>query len=118
MTQKHGNKDWGKKTSLRIYNLEKGDKGYDFCYRNNSSSKFFARARINAFHLEEQKGWRQKNYNTTCKLCGEEREDLVHFIIKCKSLETKRNYNLIEKDIKYPEDRIRKLLYRNENTKR
>ena len=28
-----------KKPSLRIYNLEKGDIGYDFCYRNNSSWK-------------------------------------------------------------------------------
>ena len=55
-----------------------------------------------------------KNYNTTCKLCGEEKEDLVHFIIKCKSLEPKRNYNLIDKDIDDPEERMRKLLYRNE----
>ena len=64
--------------------------------------------------MEEHKGRRQKNCNTTCKLCGEEREDLVHFIIKCKSLETKRNYNLIKKDIKDPEARMRKLLYKNE----
>ena len=84
------------KPSMRIYNLEKGDIGYDFCYKNDNNSKFFARARINALQLEEHKGRRQKNYNTTYKLCGEERKDLVQFIINCKSLETKRNYNLIE----------------------
>ena len=39
---------------------------------------------------------------------------MVHFIMKCKSLETKRNYKLIEKDISDPEERMRKLLYRNE----
>ena len=33
-----------KKPSLRIYNLEKGDIGYKFCYRNENSSKFFVRA--------------------------------------------------------------------------
>ena len=103
-----------KKSSLRIYNLEKGNIGYDFCYRNNSSSKFYARARTNTLQLEEHKGRGLKNFNTTCKLCGEEKEDLVHFIVKCKSLETKRNYNLIEKDISDPEERMRKLLYRNE----
>ena len=39
---------------------------------------------------------------------------MVHFIIKCKNLEIKRNYNIIDKDISNPEERMRKLLYRNE----
>ena len=65
--------------------------------------------------MEEHKGRGQSNYNVTCKLCGEEKEDLVHFIIKCKSLEIKRNYNLINKETVEHEERMRELLYRNKN---
>ena len=62
--------------------------------------------------LEEHKGRGQKNYNMICKLCREEKEDLVHFTTKCKKFESKRNYNLIDKDIEDPEERMRKLIYR------
>ena len=37
-----------KKTSLRIYSLEKKEIGYEFCYKNNVLSRFLARATINA----------------------------------------------------------------------
>ena len=40
---------------------------------------------------------------------------MVHFIIKCKSLEIKRNYNLINKETVEHEERMRELLYRNKN---
>ena len=49
-----------KKSSLRIYVLEKKDIGYELCYRNNSYSKFLARARKNSLQLEEHKGRGQK----------------------------------------------------------
>jgi len=101
-----------RKPSLRIYGLEKRNIEYELCYSNNNNSKFYARARTNTLKLEEHKGRGKKNFNTICKLCGEEKDDLVHFIIKCKELETKRNYNLIEKDIRDPEERMRKLVYR------
>ena len=65
--------------------------------------------------MEEHKGRGLRNYNVTCKLCGEEKEDIVHFIIKCKSLEVKRDYNLIHKEIAEHEERMRELLYRNKN---
>ena len=61
------------KSSLRIYNIEKENIGYEFCYRNNNSSKLYARARIHALQLEEHKGRGLRNYNATCKLCGEEK---------------------------------------------
>ena len=94
-----------KKTSLRFYGLEKREIGYELCYRNNNNSKFYARARMNTLKLEEHKGRGQKEYNMICKLCKEEKEDLVHFISKCKELEGKRNYNLLDKDIEDPEER-------------
>ena len=40
---------------------------------------------------------------------------MVHFITKCKKLEIKRDYNIIDKSISNPEERMRILLYRNEN---
>ena len=76
---------------------------------------FVARARTNSLQLEEHKGRGQKNDNTNCKLCGEEIEDIVYFLNKCKNLEIRRDYNIIDKDIINPEKRMRKLLYRNEN---
>merc|ERR1711874_923980 len=76
-----------RKTSLKIYKLEKKEIGYEYCYRNNSYSRFLARARTNTLQLEEHKGKGLKNYNTKCKLCGEETEDMVHFLTICKKLE-------------------------------
>ena len=49
------------------------------------------------------------------EICGEEKEDLIHFIIKCKSLETKRNCNLIKGNIEEQEERMKDVLYRNRN---
>ena len=63
--------------------------------------------------MEEHKGRSNKNYDTTCKLCGEEKEDLIHFTVKCKKLEKKRNYTIINLEIKNQEERMKDLLYRN-----
>ena len=101
-----------RKQSLRFYIQEKGEIHYDLCYRNNNNSMFYARARINALKLEEHKGRGIEGYNKKCKLCGEEEEDLVHFISRCEKLEPVRDYNLLDKNIRDPEERMRKLLYR------
>ena len=66
--------------------------------------------------LEEHKGRGIEGYNKTCKLCGEEEEDLVHFVSRCKKLEPVRDYNLLDRDIRDPEDRMRKLLYRDDRS--
>ena len=98
---------------MRFYRLGKLEIGYDNCYRNNSHSAFLAKARTNSLQLEEHIGRGIQNYDATCKLCGEETEDLVHFIIKCKKLENIRDYNLIDRSIRNTEERLRKLLYKN-----
>ena len=85
------------------------------CYRNSLSSAFYARARINSLKLEEQIGRGKMNYDKKCKLCEKEEEDIVHFTIKCGKLEEKRNYDLINKELRDPEERMRALLFRNEN---
>ena len=74
---------------------------------------FYARARTNSIKLEELKGRGIADYNKTCRLCKEETEDIVHFLIRCKKLEEKRNYNLLVRNIYDPDDRMRKLLFRN-----
>ena len=102
-----------RKTSMRIYRLKKKERGYEHCYRNNSYSTFLAKARINSLQLEEHNGRGLRNYETNCKLCGEETEDIVHFLIKCKELENKRDYKLIDRNIQNPEERLRELLYKN-----
>ena len=75
---------------LSFYVLEKKVIGYEYCYRNGFNSKIFAKARLNALPLEENKGRGKDYYDTTCKLCQEEVEDIVHFIAKCKKLEEKK----------------------------
>ena len=56
-----------------------------------------------------------EHYNRTCKLCKDEEEDLVHFLIKCKALEEERNYEILENNTNDPELKARILLFRNEN---
>ena len=101
-----------RKVSLRFYIQEKRKIKYDFCYRNNRNSLFLARARTNSIKLEEHKGRGLVGYDKTCRLCKEGNEDIVHFIIDCKRLEKGRNYDLIDKNIQCSEEKMRKLLFR------
>ena len=99
---------------MRFYRLGKLRIGYDNCYRNNGHSAFLAKARANSLQLEEHKGRGIQNYEATCKLCGKEIEDIVHFVIKCEKLESKREHILIVSYTQNPEKKLRKLLFENE----
>ena len=56
---------------------------------------------------------RRNNFDTTCQLCGTEEEDLEHFIIKCKKLESKRDKEIMEKVKKEKEEnRMAYLLFK------
>ena len=101
------------KSSTEYYRAEKKEIRYETCYTNDYSSKIYAKARMNALQLEKQKGKKYKDYNTTCKLCGEEEEEIIHFTVKCKILEGKRNIRVINKNIKDPEERMKDFLFRN-----
>ena len=65
--------------------------------------------------MEEHKNRENPGYDTICKLCREEKEDIVHFTTKCKNLEEVRDYDIIDKNIRSPEERMRVLLFRNKN---
>ena len=103
------------KSTLKYYIEGKARIGYESCYRNNANSMFLARARTNSLKLEEAKGRGNTHYNKNCKLCGLGEEDLVHFTIECPALEGKRSYEIIDKNILDPRQRMIKLLYRQRN---
>ena len=67
----------------------------DGCYDNKFSSKLLFKARSNMLNLKIEN--RHKNGDTSCDLCNEEREDLVHFLLDCKLLENKRHKNIMTK---------------------
>ena len=99
------------KSTLKYYVQGKNKIGYEFCYRNNLNSTFLARARINSLKLEEAKGRGNPNYDRTCKLCGEEEENIVHFLIDCKALEEERNYDIVDNSRANSEEKMIKLLF-------
>ena len=99
-------KDLKEKVILLYYREGKGKMGYEICYRNNINSMFLARARLNSLRLEEAMGRGNRFHNKTCKLCKQEDEDLLHFMIKCPCLERKRNYEILDKEIKEPRKRL------------
>merc|ERR1712055_177776 len=107
--------DLASKSTLKYYAAGKTEIGYQHCYRNNVNSTFLARARTNSLKLEEAIGRGNKHYNKVCKLCGQEEEDLVHFIAKCRALETKRDYGVLDCSIEDPEERMIKFLFKQED---
>jgi len=110
--------DLASKSTLKYYAAGKTEIGYQHCYRNNMNSTFLARARTNSLKLEEAIGRGNKHYNKVCKLCEQEEEDLVHFIAKCRALETKRDYGVLDCSIEDPEERMIKFLFRQEDFQR
>ena len=93
------------------YILGKQKMGYDMCYRNTYDSTFFAKARLNALKLEDQIGRGKKNYDKTCKLCRETKEDMIHFIIDCPALEADRRYDLIDSRKNNSQEKLIDLLF-------
>ena len=104
----------GMKTQI-YYCLGKKKMGYDMCYRNTYDSTFFAKARLNSLKLEDQIGRGKSRYDKTCKLCGRENEDMVHFIIKCTALESVRDHDLMDSRITNPQDKMVDLLFGDSN---
>ena len=79
------------KPTLQWYREAKLYIGYDNCYRNNRNYEYLTKARTNPLQLEEQLGRGRRDYDKTCKLCGQEEENLEHFMVKCPRLQYKRD---------------------------
>jgi len=116
LTRHHDTQQWEKelkeKKILKYYKEGKGKMRYEHCYRNNINSMFLARARLNALGLEEAKRRGNIFHNTICKMCKNEDEDLLHFVIECPKLENKRNYEIIDRDITEPGKRLVHCLFK------
>ena len=83
------------RTTLSLYREYKYEVKDDNIYDNRESSRLLYWARSNSLRLND---WnRHQKGNVSCQMCGEEKEDLLHFIIKCKGIEDKRNEEIIEK---------------------
>ena len=104
-----------KKSTLKYYAEGKTKIGYEHCYRNNANSTYLARARTNSLKLEEATGRGNPHYSKECKLCRQGEENIVHFIVECKALEGKRDYNLLNRHIEDPRQRMIELLFRQED---
>ena len=119
MTQDYDTRMWERELSekkiLKYYKEGKGKMRYEFCYRNNINSMFLARARLNSLRLEEALGRGKILFNKICKLCKQEEEDLLHFMIECPHLEGKRNYEIIDEEIIEPEKRLIQCLFKQRN---
>merc|ERR1712121_417601 len=107
--------DLEEKSTLKYYREGKESMGYENCYRNNAESMLYAQARINALKLEEAIGRGQRFYDQTCKLCGLEEEDLLHFMLKCPRLEKKRNKKILNDEIEEPEEKLTYFLFKQKN---
>merc|ERR1712120_103765 len=103
------------KSTLKYYREGKISIGYENCYRNNAESMLYAQARLNALKLEEAMGRGKRNYNQTCKVCGIEEEDLLHFILKCPRLDKRRNKEIIDNEKEEPEEKLIHFLYKQKN---
>ena len=86
-------------------------------YDNRYSSVLLFRARANILELNDRQRHNKIHKDTSCKMCGAEYEDLIHFMIKCKELEEERNTQLImKKKGNDDEDTVGNLLFDIERT--
>merc|ERR1711954_28407 len=93
---KEANIRYGELKELKKEDIKKRFKGKikdDGCFDNKFSSILLFRARSNTLKLNTEN--RHRNGNTKCDLCGDEKEDLIHFLLDCKELERKRDEGII-----------------------
>ena len=83
------------KSTLFIYRMYKVSMKEEGIYRNDSPSVFLYRARANALGLKDFNRHREGG-ETQCGLCGEEDEDLGHFILRCREI-GERDCDMVER---------------------
>ena len=82
-------------TDREVYRRFKRSVGHSYGYDNRLESDLLFRARSNTLDLNDFR--RHNGGETKCDLCGADREDLIHFILLCPSLDRFRDKDLIEK---------------------
>ena len=98
--RKSDSKKWreeiDKLTTLSLYREYKKEIKEENIYDNRESSRVLFWARSNTLKLNDRNR-HQPGGVVGCELCGEDREDQMHFILKCRRLEYRRNKRVIEK---------------------
>ena len=98
--RKSDNKKWEKemegKPTISLYREYKKEIKDENIYDNRDCSRILYWARSNTLKLDD---WyrHQAGGEVGCKMCGGEWEDLMHFTLKCRGIEDKRNKELIGK---------------------
>ena len=76
------------KSTMKMYREKKKKIGYEFCYRNDFSSTYLAKARTNSLKLGDWFLRQKKNkIRGNCLICGNDVEDLIYFVSECKGLD-------------------------------
>ena len=86
-----------KLSSVGLYREFKLKVKDDGCYDSGFGSNLLFKARSNTLQLNDRKRHYKEDTDTSCRLCGEGREDMIHFMLKCDKLTYRRNRVLIER---------------------
>ena len=106
------------KTSIPIYRKYKKEIREERIYDNRPESRLLFQARSNTLNLNNRKRFKKEaiKEDEKCKLCGNEQENLIHFMIDCKIMETVRDNVLISKyQEENKEDIVGRLLFEHED---
>ena len=73
-------------TKINIYREFKKEIKEEKCYDNRPESKLLFLARTNSLDLNTENRHKKEieEQDTSCTLCGNENEDIIHFMIDCK----------------------------------
>ena len=78
----------GRKTTLELYRTWKTEMGQEDSYDGRPDSVIWFKARTNCLTLGDRN--RHIGGETDCFMCGQETENLRHFLLDCGELETTR----------------------------
>ncbi len=81
------------KSSLRIYREWRADiGGQEKIYDNRQASEILFKCRTNTLKLNDRNRFR--NEDTKCEMCGNENEELKHFLLWCPAYSAARQKNI------------------------
>ena len=83
-----------RKPRASLYKEYKGEIKEEKIYDNTYASELLFGARANSLDLNDLK--KHTGGDTVCDVCGEE-EDLIHFLVRCKGLDDRRDEELVAK---------------------
>ena len=84
-----------RKPKASPYKEYKGEIKEEKIYDNTYASELLFGARANSLDLNDLK--KHTGGETVCDICGEEKEDLINFLVRCRGLEDRRDKELVAK---------------------